>query len=65
MPTDRKQIEETLLQGLGDDFLEKWEKSIYDGSLYKRMVKDAFLGMVAIKALGGLLQKKIPLLYGD
>lgn len=28
-------------------------KSIEDNSLYKRMVKDAFLGMVAIKALGG------------
>lgn len=53
VPTDRKQIEETMLQGLDDDLLEKWEKSIDDGSLYKRMVKDAFLGMVAIRALGG------------
>lgn len=53
IPTDRKQIEETMLQGLNADLLEKWEKRIEDGSVYKRIVKEAFFGMVAIRALGG------------
>lgn len=53
VPTDKEAIKEKMLQELDKDLLQKWQKSIEDNSLYKRMVKDAFLGMVAIKALGG------------
>lgn len=52
-PTNKEAIKEMMLQELDSDLLKKWQKSIEDNSLYKRMVKDAFLGMVAIKALGG------------
>lgn len=60
IPTDRRQIEEMMLQGLDADLLEKWEKHIEDGSVYKRMVKEAFLGMVAIRALGGAFMEIEP-----
>ncbi|WP_315352518.1 hypothetical protein [Phocaeicola abscessus] len=53
VPTDKEAIKEKMLQELDSGLLQKWQKSIEDNSLYKRMVKDAFLGMVAIKALGG------------
>lgn len=52
-PTDKEAIKEKMLQELDSDLIEKWQKSIENNSLYKRMVKDAFWGMVAIKALGG------------
>lgn len=52
-PTNKERVNETMLQGLDADLLEKWEKRIEDGSVYKRMVKEAFWGMVAIRALGG------------
>lgn len=40
--------------------LEKWKDRIEDGQVYKRMVKDAFLGMVAVRALGGTFTDKEP-----
>ncbi|MDD3040199.1 hypothetical protein [Bacteroides sp.] len=52
-PTDEGSIKEMMLQGLDGELLEKWRKHIESNSVYKRMVKEAFLGMVAIKALGG------------
>lgn len=52
-PTDEEKINDAMLQRLDADLLEKWERQIEDGIVYKRMVKNAFLGLVAIKALGG------------
>lgn len=52
-PTNQKQVEDTMLQRLDSDLLEKWRRQIEDGSIYRRFVKDAFIGLVAIKALGG------------
>lgn len=52
-PTRKEVIREMMLQGLDADLLEKWEKHIDDDSVYKMLVKDAFLGMAAVKALGG------------
>lgn len=60
IPTDQKQIKEVMLQGLDDDLLGRWGKCIEDGIVYKRMVKDAFLGMVAVRALGGTFTDKKP-----
>lgn len=49
-----------MLQGLDGDLLEKWRRQIEDGSIYSRFVKDAFIGLVAIKALGGTFTDKEP-----
>lgn len=57
-PTDEGAIKEMMLQGLDDELLEKWQKHIENNSVYRRMVKEAFLGMVAIKALGGTFTDK-------
>ena len=32
---------------------EKWERGINDGSIYKMLIRNAFFGMIAIRALGG------------
>ena len=47
-----------MLQGLDGDLLEKWKRQIEDGSIYRRFVKDAFIGLMAIKALGGTFTDK-------
>lgn len=59
-PTDKETVNEMMLQGLDADLLEKWEKHIKSDRVYKRMVKEAFLGMVAIRALGGTFTDKEP-----
>lgn len=60
VPTDQKAIKEKMMKEFNSGLLQKLQKSIEDNSLYKRMVKDAFLGMVAIKALGGTFTDKEP-----
>lgn len=52
-PTKWERVKEQMLKGLDGDLLEKWRRQIDDGSIYRRMVKEAFIGLVAIKALGG------------
>ena len=52
-PTDKGIVKEMMLQEFDKDLLKKWQKSIDDNSIYKKMVKEAFWGMVAVKALGG------------
>lgn len=59
-PTEWEQVKEQMLQGLDGDLLEKWKRQIEDGSIYKRFVKDAFIGLMAIKALGGTFTDKEP-----
>ena len=49
-----------MLQGLDGDLLEKWRRQIENGSIYRRMVKEVFIGLVAIKALGGTFTDKEP-----
>lgn len=52
-PTDSKEIKQTMLQELPNDLKDEWINEITDGSLYREMVKDAFMGLCAIKGLGG------------
>ena len=52
-PNGEAKVMAVMQEGLDKDLLEKWQKSIEDGSVYKRLVRDAFFGMVAIKAMGG------------
>lgn len=59
-PTEWERVKEVMLQGLDGDLLEKWELQIEDGSIYRRFVKDAFIGLMAIKALGGTFTDKEP-----
>lgn len=59
-PTARKQFIEAMLQGLDGDLLEQWRQSIEDGQVYRRLVKDAFMGLMAVKALGGTFTDKEP-----
>lgn len=60
VPTEQKVIQEMMMKGFDSDLLDKWQQQIDNGSIYKGMVKDAFLGMVAIKALGGTFIDKEP-----
>ncbi len=60
VPTDQQAIQEMMVKGFDSDLQEKWERQIGDGSIYKRMVKDAFEGMVAVRALGGTFTDKEP-----
>lgn len=52
-PNDEAKVMAAMQEGLDKDLLEKWRESIEDGSVYKRLVRDAFWGMVAIVAMGG------------
>ena len=58
--TEQKEIQEMMMKDFDCDLLDKWQRQIDDGSIYKRMVKDAFLGIVAIRALGGTFTDKEP-----
>ena len=59
-PTAWEQVKEKMLQGFDGDLLERWRRQIEDGSLYRRMVKEAFVGLIATKALGGTFMDKEP-----
>lgn len=60
VPTDQKEIQEMMMKDFDSDLLDKWQRQIDAGSIYKRMVKDAFFGMVAIRALGGTFTDREP-----
>jgi len=60
VPTEQKEIGEMMMKYFDSDLLDKWQRQIDDGSIYKRMIRDAFLGMVAIRALGGTFIDKKP-----
>ena len=53
IPTDKEEIKKAMLQDFNSKQLEKWGNRIEDGSIYKELVKSAFLGLVAVKGLGG------------
>lgn len=57
-PTDIETAREAMLSTLEADMLEKWQQRIDDYSVYKRLVKEAFVGLVAIRALGGTFTDK-------
>ena len=42
-----------MLSELPANLKEKWERGINDGSIYKMLIRNAFFGMIAIRALGG------------
>ena len=53
IPTEQKQIEQTMLEGLPNELLAEWHDDIKSGIIYKTLVKEVFLGLVALKGLGG------------
>ncbi len=57
-PTDIEEARRAMLDTLEADVLERWRQRIDDYSIYKRMVKEAFIGLVAIRALGGTFTDK-------
>ena len=57
-PTDIEITTESMLNELEGEELEKWRKRIDDYSVYKRLVKDVFVGLVAMRALGGTFTDK-------
>lgn len=60
VPTDSRKIQKMMLEGLNSEQLEKWKDRIEDCRVYRRLVKGAFLGLMAIKALGGTYIEKEP-----
>ena len=52
-PTDEATINKIMLSELPANLKEKWERGINDGSIYKMLIRNAFFGMIAIRALGG------------
>ena len=58
IPTDEAVVIQKLEEELPTNLKEKWRENIYDGSIYKGLVKDAFWGMVAMVALGGTFTLK-------
>lgn len=52
-PTSKEQIKQAMLQGLDGEMLEKWRCYIENDSVYREFVKSAFIGLLAVKALGG------------
>lgn len=59
-PTGKKQIRDAMLQGLDRELLEQWGAAIENGRLYKQLVRYAFLGLLAIKGLGGSFEDVEP-----
>lgn len=55
-PASEEQVREAMSQGLSADLQEKWKRQIGNGQLYRRLVREAFLGLIAMKALGGTFQ---------
>lgn len=53
IPTTQKEIEQTMRESLPDDLKAEWIDQINDGSIYRNLVKEAFLGLCALKGLGG------------
>ena len=60
IPTDKDKIKKALLQGLDGKLLEKWQSYIEDESVYRQFVKSAFIGLLAIKGLGGCFEDVEP-----
>ena len=54
-PTTKK-----LFEQLPPELQERWKVGIDNGQLYRTFIKDAFIGMVAFKAIGGKLINKEP-----
>lgn len=53
IPTNQKEIEQIMLEGLPDELITEWQDQINDGIIYRTLVKEAFWGMCALRGLGG------------
>ncbi len=53
IPTDQEAIQQTMLENLPDDLKAEWIEQINEGSIYRNLIKEAFLGLCALKGLGG------------
>lgn len=60
VPIGVREVQEIMLAGLNGEQLEIWKDRIEDCSVYRRLVKDAFFGLMAVKALGGVFTEKEP-----
>lgn len=49
-----------IFKELPPELQEKWKVSIENGQLYRTFIKEAFCGMVAVKAIGGQFTLKEP-----
>lgn len=54
VPSTREQVQEISQNDLPDELKAEWIDQINDGSIYSQLIKDAFLGLCAMKALGGM-----------
>ena len=59
IPNDEPTTKE-LFEQLPPDEKEKWAVGIENGQLYRMFIKDIFVGMVALKAIGGRFVDKEP-----
>lgn len=53
IPTDQENLQQTMLENLPDDLKAEWIEQINEGSIYRNLIKEAFLGLCALKGLGG------------
>lgn len=56
-PTDEAKVIDAIKMSLDKELLETWKESLEDGRVYKMLVREAFLGMVAIVAMGGTFEE--------
>lgn len=49
-----------LCKELPTELQEKWKVGIENGQLYRMFIKEAFMGMIAVKAIGGQFTLKEP-----
>lgn len=59
-PTSLVDINQKMFNELPAEVLEEWRDQIADGSIYREVVKSAYLGMIAINGLGGTYADKEP-----
>lgn len=58
-PTDKELIKKELSNAIEGGLLGKeWEDGVKNGQCYNLLVKYAFKGLIAVKALGGLFTEK-------
>ena len=60
IPTKREDFEVIPSGEMNDEQAAMWKELNQNGDMYKICVKEAFLGLVAIRALGGTFEKVEP-----
>ncbi len=60
VPTPSDEFKKGVLSELNSDQLAQWEECIKDGRMYNEFVRNAFIGIVALRALGGTYEDVKP-----